>query len=84
MRYSKLALLVFGAGLLFGFVVVVAELHRWDRLASIAMALGIVALPAAVLLDLRRRRRRPPARSRGKRRPPSRAARPRRSVPRGR
>jgi hypothetical protein len=55
MRYSKLALLVFGAGCVLGLVVVAVELPGLARVASLAMALGIAALPVTILMDLRRR-----------------------------
>jgi hypothetical protein len=51
MRCTKLALLIFGAGLLLGLVVVVAEIEALARGASLLMALGIVALPSAALID---------------------------------
>ena len=54
MRFTKLALLIFGAGLLLGLVVVVAEIEVLARGASFLMAFGIVALPIAALIDWRR------------------------------
>jgi hypothetical protein len=54
LRYSKIALLLFGAGLMLGLAVVSAELSSFGRTASLAMALGIVALPVAAVADLRR------------------------------
>jgi hypothetical protein len=54
MRYTKLALLIFGFGLVLGLVVVVAELKALERVASGTMALGIVAIPISILADLRR------------------------------
>jgi hypothetical protein len=54
MRCTKLALLVFGAGLLLGLVVVVAEIQVLARSASLLMVLGIIALPIAALIDWRR------------------------------
>jgi hypothetical protein len=51
LRYSKWALLVFGAGLVLGLVVVSVRLPGFARLASLAMALGIAALPVALIAD---------------------------------
>jgi hypothetical protein len=55
LRYSKSALLVFGAGLVIGLVVVAAEVPVLARVASLAMAAGIVALPFTLIADWRRR-----------------------------
>jgi hypothetical protein len=55
MRWSRAALLVFGAGLLLGLAVVSAELRGLARVASWTMALGLAALPVAIVADLRRR-----------------------------
>ena len=49
LRYSKSALLVFGAGLVIGLVVVAVQLPGFARVASLAMAAGIVALPFALV-----------------------------------
>ena len=54
MRYTKMALVTFGFGLVLGLVVVVAELKALERVASGTMALGIVAIPIGILADLRR------------------------------
>ena len=54
MHYTKLALLIFGFGLILGLVVVAAEMKWLERVASGAMALGIAAIPIGVLADLRR------------------------------
>jgi uncharacterized membrane protein SpoIIM required for sporulation len=51
MRYTKAALLVFGCGLVLGFVVVVGEFSRLERVASVLMALALVLLPAALFAD---------------------------------
>ena len=51
MRYTKAALLVFGLGLVTGFVVVVGEFVAWERVASAVMALGLVLLPVALFAD---------------------------------
>jgi hypothetical protein len=55
MHYSKRALLIFGTGLVLGLVVVAARVPGLARVASLAMAAGIVALPFAVFADWRRR-----------------------------
>ena len=55
LRYSKTALRVFGAGLLLGLVVVAVNLPGLARVASLAMALGIAALPLTLVADLRRK-----------------------------
>ncbi len=54
MRYTRRALLVFGAGLLFGLVIVVFEIKSLERVASAVMALGILALPIGMIVDWRR------------------------------
>ena len=54
MRYTKAALLTFGAGLILALVVVATETQGLDRVASAAMALGIVALPIGMAVDWRR------------------------------
>jgi hypothetical protein len=51
MRYTKLALLIFGLGLVSGFVIVVGEFARYERVASAVMALGLVLLPVALFAD---------------------------------
>ena len=52
MRYTKAALLLFGLGLLLGFVVVViGGMPRLERLASALMAAGLVLLPPALFAD---------------------------------
>jgi ABC-type phosphate transport system permease subunit len=75
MRYTRIALLVFGFGLLLGLVVVVAEIKSLERVVSGLMALGIVAIPIGVIADWRRaakaalRAPRRPARTQAGRRP---------------
>ena len=54
MRYTKIALLAFGLGLLLGLIVVAAEIKSLERVVSGLMALGIAAIPIGVLADLRR------------------------------
>jgi hypothetical protein len=51
MRYTKLALLIFGLGLISGLVVVAGEFARLERVASAVMALGLVLLPVALFAD---------------------------------
>jgi hypothetical protein len=68
MRSSKLALLIFGAGLVLGLAVVVAEIDALARVASLLMALGIIAIPLGAIIDWRRAARAAgPARKRRKR-----------------
>jgi hypothetical protein len=89
LRYTKVALLIFGLGLATGLVVVVGEFSEWEYLASGIMALGLVLLPLGLFADGRgiaalrwiARRfsgsKRSPKRGRAgarKRRPPPRAA----------
>ena len=71
MRYSKWSLLLFGAGMVLGLAVVSARLSGLARVASLAMAGGIVLLPVAFVADWRRkavsvvtRRKKPAARPR--------------------
>jgi Flp pilus assembly protein TadB len=54
MRYTKAALLLFGAGALLGLAVVVADLSGFERAASGVMALALLLLPIALLADMRR------------------------------
>jgi len=51
MRWTKAALLVFGLGLVLGFVAVVGEVARLERPASVLMALGVMMLPAGLFAD---------------------------------
>jgi hypothetical protein len=66
MRYTRYALLLFGAGMLLGLVVVAAKLPYLARVSSGAMAAGIVLLPIAVIADLRRRAPRPRPKAKAK------------------
>jgi hypothetical protein len=68
MRYTKTALLMFGAGLVLALVVIAAELDGLERVASAVMALGIAAIPVGMAVDWRlaTRAARRPARRRGK------------------
>jgi hypothetical protein len=59
MRYTKIALLTFGAGLILALVVVATETQGLERVASAAMALGIVAIPVGIAVDWRRATRAP-------------------------
>jgi hypothetical protein len=54
MPYTKIALLIFGAGLMLGLVIVVAEIDRFDRVASGLMAVGLIGVPAGMVADWRR------------------------------
>jgi hypothetical protein len=51
LRYTRAALLVFGLGVALGFVIVVGEFARFRWAASLVMALGLVALPLALIAD---------------------------------
>jgi hypothetical protein len=51
MRYTKAALAIFGLGLVLGFVIVVGEFARAERVASAVMALGLVLLPVGLFAD---------------------------------
>jgi hypothetical protein len=68
MRYTKTALLMFGAGLVLALVVIAAELDGLERVASAVMALGIAGIPIGMAIDWRLATRAPgrPARRRGK------------------
>jgi hypothetical protein len=71
MRYTKTALLTFGAGLVLALVVVATETEGLARVASAVMALGIAAIPIGMAVDWRlatRVPRRPSGRSRKLRR----------------
>ena len=87
MRYTKAALLVFGLGLVVGFVVVVGEFSEWERPAAAMMALGLGLIPVGLFADghgmaairwiVARIRRKKRPRPRGKSRRPA----PRRKPP---
>jgi hypothetical protein len=51
LRYTRYALLVFGLGLISGFVAVVGEIPRLELPSSAAMALGLVAVPVGLFAD---------------------------------
>ncbi len=53
MRYTKTALLMFGAGLVLALAAVAAELDGLERVASAVMALGIAAVPVGMAVDWR-------------------------------
>ena len=53
MRYTKAALLTFGAGLVLALVVVAIDVPGLERVASAAMALGIAAIPIGMAIDWR-------------------------------
>jgi len=88
MRYTKTALLLFGAGLVLALVVIAAELDGLERVASAVMALGIAAVPVGMAVDWRlaTRAAKRPAKRRGKPRarraaPVTRRPRPRKPPP---
>jgi predicted lipid-binding transport protein (Tim44 family) len=86
MRYTRLALLLFGAGLLLGLAVVSANLSSFARIASLTMAAGVLMLPIALVADWRRRAPRPKRKAKSaktKRRAQPRSSRPRKSSPAG-
>jgi hypothetical protein len=68
MRYTKLALLTFGVGLVLALVAVAIDIVQMQRMASIAMALGIAGIPIGMAVDWRLATRapRPTSRRRGK------------------
>ncbi len=68
MRYTKIALLTFGAGLLLGLLVVVIEIDWLGRVASSLMALGLAAVPFGMIVDWRLAAKpaRKPIKARGK------------------
>jgi hypothetical protein len=68
MRCTNFALLTFGGGVLLGLTVVVGEIDALARIASLLMALGIVALPIGAIIDwLRKVKSRRPAPGRSRR-----------------
>jgi hypothetical protein len=69
MRYTKIALLTFGAGLVLALIVVATETEGLARVASAAMALGIAAIPVAMAVDWRLATRLPQRPSRRRARP---------------
>ncbi len=93
MRYTKIALLIFGLGMIAGLVVVAGEFSQWERPAAGLMALGLVLIPVALFADGHgmalvawlaarlSRSRRPPRRAKP-RSPAARRKRPARSVAR--
>ena len=99
MRYTKSALLVFGLGLVSGFVVVVGEFPRWERAAAAVMVVGLVLIPVGLFADghgvaafrwlasrfsrSKRKKPRTRTRSRGPRRKAATRSRARRGVRRG-
>ncbi len=89
MRYTKIALLTFGAGLLVGLVVVAFEIDWAGRVASSLMALGLAAVPLGMIVDWRlatkaarpRPKARAATRARGAAAVPRRSPRPRKPAP---
>jgi len=53
MRYTKIALLTFGAGLVLGLIVVVVEIAPLARAASGLMAVGLIGIPVGMAADWR-------------------------------
>jgi hypothetical protein len=51
LHYTKIALLVFGAGMIAGLVVVAGEYTAWQRPAAGLMALGLVLIPVGLFAD---------------------------------
>jgi Cu/Ag efflux pump CusA len=51
MRYTKIALLVFGLGLVIGFALIVAEVPSFGLIGSAIMALGLIGLPIGLIAD---------------------------------
>jgi hypothetical protein len=76
MRYTKIALLVFGLGLVVGLVVIAVEIKWLERVASGLMALGIAALPIGMIMDWRRTAKIANPTSRRRAKAPARGARP--------
>lgn len=69
MRYTKTALLTFGAGLVLGLIVVA---FAWDPIGPVAgglMALGILAIPVGLVADWRARTRQAPLPARRRAKP---------------
>ncbi len=89
MRYTKIALLTFGVGVVLGLIVVVVDVAALARVASGVMALALFAIPVGMIADWRiatkssrkpaKRRKTPTRRSASAQ--PRRAPRPRRSAP---
>jgi hypothetical protein len=88
LRYTKIALLIFGAGMIAGLVVVAGEYAAWQRPAARLMALGLILIPLGLFADghgmtvigwlIARLRRRKPAKRPARRASP---ARPRKRAP---
>jgi xanthosine utilization system XapX-like protein len=81
MRYSKIALLIFGAGLVVGFFVSALEVAALERPTALLIVGGIVLFPIGAAADLWRaitRSRPAKPKRRGKKAPARRAAQPRR------
>jgi hypothetical protein len=51
MRYTKIALLIFGLGMILGLVIVAGEFSQWEWAASAVMALGLLLIPLALFAD---------------------------------
>ena len=70
MRYTKTALLTFGAGLVLGLVVVVVDLGALARVASGLMALGLIGIPIGLAVDWRLATKPAPMPARGRAKAP--------------
>jgi hypothetical protein len=89
MRYTKIALLTFGAGLVLGLLAVVIEIDWLGRFASSLMALGLGSVLLGMIVDWRlaTKSARKPLKARGKTRErrtvrqPRREPRPRKAAP---
>ena len=53
LRYTKIALVIFGVGMVLGLVVVAGEFSAWERAASTIMALALVLIPVTLFVDSR-------------------------------
>jgi hypothetical protein len=51
LRYTRYALLIFGLGVICGFVAVVGEISRLELPSSAVMALGLVLVPIGLFAD---------------------------------
>jgi hypothetical protein len=83
MRYTKIALLTFGAGLVLGLLAVVIAIDWLGRVASSLMASGLAAVPLGMIVDWRlaTQSARTPRKARRRTREQLSARRPRRDPP---
>jgi hypothetical protein len=90
LRYTRIALLIFGSGMIAGLIVVAGEFSAWQRPAAGLMALGLVLIPLGLFADghgmtligwvIARLRRHKPRKGRAKRASPARRRKPARST----